>query len=141
MAAQLNPQLNAKMAGDLDAYKVSCARMVTQAVEERGLNPRAAAIAIATIIVETGMNNYSQAVDHTSLGLFQQQDWWGSREQRLKAGGAVLIANALWSGMGGGPKRPYASGRVVHPDRRGQQRRRPHRGLRNRPRPRAAPGD
>ncbi|MFJ8570580.1 peptidase M23 [[Kitasatospora] papulosa] len=83
MAGQLNPQLGAKMAGYLDAYKMSCARMVTQAVKDRGLNPRAAAIAIATIIVETSMNNYSQAVDHTSIGLFQQQDWWGTREQRL----------------------------------------------------------
>ncbi|MFD9751152.1 peptidase M23 [[Kitasatospora] papulosa] len=83
MAGQLNPQLGAKMAGYLDAYKMSCARMVTQAVKDRGLNPRAAAIAVATIIVETSMNNYSQAVDHTSIGLFQQQDWWGTREQRL----------------------------------------------------------
>ncbi|MFF3018544.1 peptidase M23 [Streptomyces sp. NPDC057939] len=160
MAAQLNPQLNAKMAGHLDAYRVSCARMVAQAVKERGLNRRAAAIAIATIIVEAGMNNYSQAVDHTSLGLFQQQDWWGSREQRLnpahatnafldameqqfgggswndeaigevcwrvqrpredlnhlyglQAADAVLIADALWSGMGGGPEHPTAPGRVV----------------------------
>ncbi|MET9427164.1 peptidase M23 [Streptomyces sp. NPDC003036] len=160
MADQLNPQLRAKMAGYLNAYKMSCARMVTQAVKDRGLNPRAAAIAIATIIVESSMNNYSQAVDHTSLGLFQQQDWWGTREQRLnptyatnafldamerqypggswnnvaigdvcwnvqrpredlrhlygiEADDAVLIANALWSGTGGGPKHPYASGRVV----------------------------
>ncbi|MEU7005320.1 peptidase M23 [Streptomyces sp. NPDC046332] len=160
MAAQLNPQLQARMAGYLTAYKMSCARMVTQAVKDRGLNPRAAAIALATIIVETNMNNYSQAVDHTSIGLFQQQDWWGSREQRLnpayatnafldameeqfqggswnntaigevcwkvqrpredlrhlyglEAGDAVLIANALWSGMSAGPKHPYAAGRVV----------------------------
>ncbi|MGW8364283.1 peptidase M23, partial [Streptomyces wedmorensis] len=83
LADQLNPQLHAKMAGYLDAYKMSCARMVTQAVKDRGLNQRAAAIAIATIIVESSMNNYSQAVDYTSLGLFQQQDWWGSREERL----------------------------------------------------------
>ncbi|MEU4269150.1 peptidase M23 [Streptomyces sp. NPDC026092] len=83
MADQLNPQLNNKMAGYLDAYKMSCARMVTQAVKDRGLNPKAATISIATIIVEASMNNYSAAVDHTSLGLFQQQDWWGTREQRL----------------------------------------------------------
>ncbi|MEV6575827.1 peptidase M23 [Streptomyces sp. NPDC051577] len=160
MADQLNPQLHAKMAGYLDAYKVSCARMVTQAVKDRGLNQRAAAIAIATIIVESSMNNYAQAVDYTSLGLFQQQDWWGSREERLnpahatntffdrveqlypggswnneaigevcwhvqqpredlrglyaiEADDATVIANALWSGSGGGPKHPYASGRVV----------------------------
>lgn len=36
MADQLNPQLHAKMAGYLNAYKVSCARMVTQAVKDRG---------------------------------------------------------------------------------------------------------
>lgn len=160
MAAQLNPQLNAKMAGYLNAYKMSCARMVTQAVKDRGLNQRAAAIAIATIIVETSMNNYSEAVDHTSIGLFQQQDWWGSREQRLnpayatnafldamerlygngswnhapigevcwrvqqpredlrhlygiEAGDATLIANALWSDKRGGPRHPWAAGRVV----------------------------
>ncbi|CAL9674047.1 hypothetical protein SUDANB105_07740 [Streptomyces sp. enrichment culture] len=160
MADQLNPQLHAKMAGYLNAYRISCARMVTQAVKDRGLNPRAATIAIATIIVESSMNNYSQPVDHTSVGLFQQQDWWGSREQRLnptyatnafldamervyeggswnnapigevcwrvqqpredlrhlygiEAGDAALIANALWAGTGGGPKHPYASGRVV----------------------------
>ncbi|MFK0231291.1 peptidase M23 [Streptomyces sp. NPDC090303] len=89
LADQLNPQLGAKMAGYLDAYKMSCARMVTQAVEDRGLNPRAAAIALATIIVESSMNNYAQAVDYTSLGLFQQQDWWGSREQRLDPGYAT----------------------------------------------------
>ncbi|MFD9370886.1 peptidase M23 [Streptomyces sp. NPDC060020] len=160
MADQLNPQLHAKMAGYMNAYKVSCARMVTQAVKDRGLNQRAAAIAIATVIVETSINNYSQAVDHTSLGLFQQQDWWGSREERLnpayatnaffdrvdqlypggswnneaigevcwhvqqpredlrglyevEAADAIVIANALWSGTGGGPKHPYGSGRVV----------------------------
>lgn len=36
MAGQLNPQLDAKMAGYLTAYKMSCARMVTQAVKDRG---------------------------------------------------------------------------------------------------------
>lgn len=36
MADQLNPQLHAKMAGYMNAYKVSCARMVTQAVKDRG---------------------------------------------------------------------------------------------------------
>ncbi|WP_329224702.1 peptidase M23 [Streptomyces sp. NBC_01460] len=83
MADQLNPQLNATLAGHLDAYRMSCARMVVRAVKDRGLNPRAAEIAIATIIVESGMRNYAEAVDYTSIGLFQQQNWWGSREQRL----------------------------------------------------------
>ncbi|WP_274028711.1 peptidase M23 [Streptomyces sp. MMBL 11-1] len=103
LADQLNPQLDAKMAGYLNAYKMSCARMVTQAVKDRGLNPRAAAIAIATIIVEASMNNYSQAVDHTSIGLFQQQDWWGSREQRLDP---VYATNAFLNDM----ERRYPAG-------------------------------
>ncbi|MDG4864183.1 peptidase M23 [Streptomyces sp. T-3] len=103
MADQLNPQLNAKMAGHLDAYRMSCARMVTQAVKDRGLNPKAAAIAIATIIVESSMNNYSQMVDHTSLGLFQQQNWWGSREQRLNPTYATnAFLNAMEEMFGGG---------------------------------------
>ncbi|GGU29940.1 hypothetical protein GCM10010259_20590 [Streptomyces daghestanicus] len=96
LADQLNPQLGAKMAGHLDAYRMSCARMVTQAVKDRGLTPRAAAIAVATIIVESSMNNYAQAVDHTSIGLFQQQDWWGSREQRLDP---VYATNAFLDAM------------------------------------------
>ncbi|MFH8426199.1 peptidase M23 [Streptomyces sp. NPDC018038] len=160
MAGQLNPQMGARMAGLLTPYRMSCARMVTKAVKDRGLNQRAAAIAIATVIVETDINNYSQAVDYTSIGLFQQQDWWGSKAQRLdpvyatnafldamedtfpggswnnvaigdvcwqvqrpredlrykyglEAGDAVIIANALWSGMSTGPRHPYGSGRVV----------------------------
>ncbi|MBB5953844.1 hypothetical protein FHS29_000414 [Saccharothrix tamanrassetensis] len=77
LAAQLNPQLADKMAGHLNAYRMSCARVVTQAVRDRGLNPRAAAIAMATAIVESGIMNYSEAVDHDSLGLFQQRPSMG----------------------------------------------------------------
>lgn len=44
---------------------------------------RAAVIAVTTVIVETALENINVMVDHTSLGLFQQQDDWGSREQRM----------------------------------------------------------
>jgi len=59
--------------------------MVVEAVKARGLSSRAAVIAITTVIVETHLLNISKEVDETSLGLFQQQKWWGSREQRLNA--------------------------------------------------------
>jgi murein DD-endopeptidase MepM/ murein hydrolase activator NlpD len=44
---------------------------------------RAAEIAVATAIVESVLRNHDTKVDHTSLGVFQQQDWWGTDEQRL----------------------------------------------------------
>ncbi|MED7924481.1 VCBS repeat-containing protein [Nonomuraea sp. LP-02] len=83
LATQLNSSLRAKMRGYMSAYRVSCARMVVEAVHDRGLDPRAAVIAIATTIVETSIQNISEEVDHDSLGLFQQRASWGSRAQRL----------------------------------------------------------
>ncbi|MGN9840853.1 hypothetical protein ACTMTI_22290 [Nonomuraea sp. H19] len=83
VAGRLNTTLKAKMRGYMSAYRVSCARMVIKAVHDRGLNPRAAVIAIATTIVESSIDNISVELDHDSLGLFQQRASWGSREQRL----------------------------------------------------------
>ncbi|MGC5022551.1 FG-GAP repeat domain-containing protein, partial [Micromonospora sp. DT47] len=83
LATQLNPQLNSDMRNNLTAYRVSCAREVVEAVRARGLASRAAVIAVTTVIVETHLQNISEEVDHTSLGLFQQQEWWGTRAQRL----------------------------------------------------------
>ncbi|GAA1867153.1 hypothetical protein GCM10009687_38460 [Asanoa iriomotensis] len=83
LATQLNSQLNSDMRGSMTAYRVSCAREVVEAVHARGLASRAGVIAIATVIVETHLQNISEEVDHTSLGLFQQQEWWGTRAERL----------------------------------------------------------
>ncbi|MEV4478077.1 hypothetical protein, partial [Nonomuraea sp. NPDC049504] len=83
LATRLNGSLNAKMRGYMSAYRVSCARMIVKAVRERGLDLRAAAIAMTTVIVESSIQNISEKVDHTSLGLFQQQDNWGSAAHRL----------------------------------------------------------
>ena len=83
LATQLNQTLDDKMRGYMSAYRVSCARMVIKAVHDRGLEPRAAVIAVTTIIVETSIQNISEEVDHDSLGLFQQRATWGSRSQRL----------------------------------------------------------
>ncbi|MBQ1028096.1 FG-GAP-like repeat-containing protein [Micromonospora sp. C95] len=96
LAIQLNDQLQSDMRGYMDAYRTSCARVVVQAVKARGLAERAAVIAIATVIVETHLQNRSDVVDHTSVGLFQQQDPWGSRENRLNP---VWATNAFLNKM------------------------------------------
>jgi hypothetical protein len=83
LATQLNNTLTAKMRGYMSAYRVSCARMVVKAVRDRGMAPRAAVIAVATVIVETSLQNISEEVDHDSLGLFQQRASWGSAANRL----------------------------------------------------------
>ncbi|PWK48832.1 VCBS repeat protein [Actinoplanes xinjiangensis] len=95
-AARLNGMLNGKVAGDLDAYRVSCAREVIRAVRERGMPRRAAVIAITTVIVETEIRNIVEKLDHTSVGLFQQQDWWGTEAQRLDP---IRAANAFLNAM------------------------------------------
>ncbi|GAB3084743.1 FG-GAP repeat domain-containing protein [Micromonospora schwarzwaldensis] len=89
LATQLNSRLNSDMRGYLTAYRVSCAREVVEAVRARGLASRAAVIAITTVIVETHLQNISEEVDHTSLGLFQQQEWWGTRAERLNPASAT----------------------------------------------------
>ncbi|NJC13375.1 hypothetical protein F4558_003201 [Micromonospora profundi] len=85
LATSLNSQLRSDMRGYMNAYRTSCARMIINAAKARGLAQRAAVIAVTTAIVETHLQNISEEVDHTSLGLFQQQEWWGSRAQRLNA--------------------------------------------------------
>jgi len=81
IASILNPRLANKMRGRMNAYNTSCARAVVQAVRARGLNERAAAIAIATVIVETSIANLDGG-DRDSVGLYQQRATWGSFAQR-----------------------------------------------------------
>ncbi len=81
MAATLNPLLTKKMRGNMNAYNVSCARAVVQSVRNRGLNPRAAAIAVATTIVESSIANLDGG-DADSVGLYQQRATWGTFAQR-----------------------------------------------------------
>ncbi|MBF9133175.1 hypothetical protein I0C86_30060 [Plantactinospora sp. S1510] len=96
LATRLNSQLQSDMRGYMTAYRVSCAREVIEAVRARNLAARAGVIAIATVIVETHLQNISEMVDHTSLGLFQQQDWWGTRAQRLNP---TYATNAFLNAM------------------------------------------
>lgn len=81
---QLNTQLDKDMRGGMDAYETSCARVVVETVKKRGLTPRAAAIAISTVIVESHLNNVNYG-DRDSLGLYQQRAGWGTAAQRLHA--------------------------------------------------------
>jgi hypothetical protein len=73
VANQLRSQMNGVRLGTaLSGYHVSCARAITATVAGRGLDKRAAVIAITTAITESSLHNYTEAVDHDSLGLFQQ---------------------------------------------------------------------
>ena len=83
LARQLNPQLTGQLRNRLTPYKMSCARLIVAAVRARNLPLHAATIAVTTTIPESTIENISYEYDHTSLGLFQQQNNWGTREQRL----------------------------------------------------------
>ncbi|MEV6908249.1 hypothetical protein [Amycolatopsis sp. NPDC051071] len=80
-ARALNQQLHTKMRGYMNAYNTSCARAVVDSVQRAGLNERAAAIAVATVIVESSIANLDGGLGD-SVGLFQQRASWGSFEQR-----------------------------------------------------------
>ncbi len=80
-ARSLNRQLTHKMRGYMNGYNTSCARAVVGSVQKAGLNERAAAIAIATVIVESSIANLDGGLGD-SVGLFQQRASWGSFEQR-----------------------------------------------------------
>jgi hypothetical protein len=96
LAGQLSGTLDDKLANAMTAYRVSCARVITETVRDRDLSKRAAVIAVTTAIVETGLKNYTEAVDHTSLGLFQQQNPWGSAANRINP---VWATNAFLNKM------------------------------------------
>ncbi|MGW2156888.1 hypothetical protein [Nonomuraea sp. NPDC001699] len=72
-ASQLSPALTGRMHDSLSAYRISCARVVTQVVRDRGLPIRAAELAVTTIITEATMDNLDGG-DGTSVGLFQQTE-------------------------------------------------------------------
>ncbi|GGM96052.1 hypothetical protein GCM10011609_37110 [Lentzea pudingi] len=80
-ASALNPLLGNKMRGSMTAYNTSCARAVVERVKARGFNQRAAAIALATTIVESSNANLDGG-DLDSVGLYQQRASWGSFAER-----------------------------------------------------------
>jgi hypothetical protein len=85
LAEEITPKLNGGHLGSVDGYQISCARAVVDQVKQRGLDERAATIAVATTIVEANMHNYTKAVDYDSLGLFQQRpsSGWGNPNELI----------------------------------------------------------
>ena len=70
------------VASELDPAEAGYAALITAVAVQRGLPARAATIAIATAIQESGLRNLSFG-DRDSLGLFQQRpsQGWGTAEQ------------------------------------------------------------
>jgi hypothetical protein len=73
------PRLGRSVTGQ----SISCARAIVRTVQIRELGQRAAVIAVTTAITESTLHNYTVAVDHDSLGLFQQRPsmGWGRPDQ------------------------------------------------------------
>jgi hypothetical protein len=86
-SSMTGPRLGRAVTG----YNISCARAIVRHVLGRGLPARAAVIAVTTAITESTLHNYTVAVDHDSLGLFQQRPsmGWGRPEQLLDPGFAT----------------------------------------------------
>lgn len=110
------PSVGGYMWDQLDDSRKDLSSQIVKEAERRGLPERAAVIAISTAIVETGIQNLDYGDDihgvrnpdgtlTSSLGLFQQQKWWGSREDRLnpsKSAGFfydALVKIPNWQGM------------------------------------------
>jgi hypothetical protein len=82
IAATLNDKLNDDMAGHMSDEHVANARAMVEAAKDRDLDQDAAAMAVATSIVETHLDNLDWG-DRDSIGLFQQRDHYGSHQDRL----------------------------------------------------------
>jgi hypothetical protein len=81
VAAAIKPAMNGRRLGRLVSGRaIACARIIVGTVQDRGLSQRAAVIAMATAIAESTLNNHRIALDHDSLGLFQQRpsQGWGT---------------------------------------------------------------
>jgi cell wall-associated NlpC family hydrolase len=80
---------------NLNATQLGYARIIASVAAQRGLPPRAAIIAIATALQESTLRNLDVAVDHDSLGLFQQRPsmGWGTPAQVLDP---VYASNAFY---------------------------------------------
>ena len=98
-ADRLRPRMNGPRLGRrIAGQHVCCARVIVTTTKGRGLPPRAAVIAVTTAIAESTLNNYIEAVDHDSLGLFQQRPsmGWGTPAQLTDP---VYATNAFLNAM------------------------------------------
>ena len=127
-AQALNDVLKDDMAGNMDGHRASCARAVVETAQEHGLDQQAAAIAMATVIVETHLDNLTWG-DRDSVGLYQQRDHYGSQQVRLDAATATgaffdelanVYPNQSWTDQPIG-KVAQDVQRSAYPDRYGHQ--------------------
>ncbi|OJF10583.1 FG-GAP repeat domain-containing protein [Couchioplanes caeruleus] len=99
IADRLRPLMNGRRLGAaVTGYHISCARAIVSNVRTRGLDERAAVIAVTAAIAESTLHNYTVAVDHDSLGLFQQRpsQGWGQPGQLTDPRHATLaFVNAM----------------------------------------------
>ncbi|MDQ7911089.1 hypothetical protein RB614_42035 [Phytohabitans sp. ZYX-F-186] len=99
IADKVRPDMNGERLGHaVNAYNISCARVITATARGRGLAKRATVIAVTTAITESTLHNYTEAVDHDSLGLFQQRPstGWGSPDELTDP---VYATNAFLNAM------------------------------------------
>lgn len=92
IANRLRSSMTGKRLGRaVSGYNISCARSIVRQVLRLGMPARAAVIAVTTAIAESTLHNYTLAVDHDSLGLFQQRPsmGWGRPEELLDPGFAT----------------------------------------------------
>ena len=92
IASGLRSSMTGKRLGrSVSGQSISCARAIVSNVRARGLGGRAAVIAVTTAIAESTLHNYTVAVDHDSLGLFQQRPSmrWGRPDQLVDPGYAT----------------------------------------------------
>lgn len=82
----------------LNAQQKQYALDIVKVAQRRGMPAYAAVIAVATALQESGLKNYTSAVDHDSLGLFQQRPstGWGTPEQITNP---YYAANAFLSAL------------------------------------------
>jgi hypothetical protein len=68
---------------NLNSQQKNYARIVVQEAHKDHVSPYGAVIAVATALQESKFVNYTDAVDHDSLGIFQQRPsmGWGSATQ------------------------------------------------------------
>ncbi|WP_232345007.1 FG-GAP repeat domain-containing protein [Actinoplanes awajinensis] len=99
IAGQLRSSMTGQRIGSsLTAARIACARGIVRAVQQRGLGQRAAVLALTTAITESSLNNHLFAVDHDSLGLFQQRPsmGWGSPDELVDV---TYATNAFLNAM------------------------------------------
>lgn len=87
-------------AGNLTEEMMINAILIVRAGQASGANRQAMVIALITAITESNLINNPNMVDHTSVGLFQQQEWWGTYEQRMDP---AYATNAFLYGANGNP--------------------------------------